>query len=298
MKFIYSICLFENVYTMDAISDHSAFESDDAIVFVFAIVRKNDTACASCAFCRGPIFPGERHRCPEQIFCFVRDQPDDDDAPSGVGILVFLTDTPPNQSGETCVLLRALLIPEAAVGAATGETREAVGTTTAFSLLARLLRRSTEEPAVLWELLETPMMSLVPFEPVLSSREIQARAIAAGVLRVEETEDVGFIKPGHENCFTCGTGSFRQERLLLVARNQRSRLRPHLLVVPSAKGRNQGRCGICFDDFERHGEPISMVHDHGHFYHSACINMWFDQCERKPGTLLRYTCPLCALEIV
>jgi hypothetical protein len=87
---------------------------------------------------------------------------------------------------------------------------------------------------------------------------------------------------------------------LLEARRQKSRLRPHLLVVPSAKGRHQGECPICRMDFERNGEPISMVHDHGHghFFHTECISKWFDQCERNPGTLLRYTCPLCALEIV
>ena len=275
-----------------------------AVVFVFANVPPPQDPCASCALCRGPIYPHKKHRCPEVIFCFVSDQPDNDDAPGGVGILAFSANAPSNQLGVACVFeALGLAIGGAVGGTIAGTTAVAEGVGNPDPVLVFLLGRWRDRftgPAVLCELLETPTMGLVPFEPVLNPREIQARAIAAGVLRVEETEDVGFIKPGHENCSTCGTGTYRQERLLGLARRQTSRLRPHLLVVPSAKGRKQGECAICRMDFEKNGEPISMVHEnaHGHFFHTECINKWFDQCERNPGRLLRYTCPLCAQEVV
>lgn len=170
------------------------------------------------------------------------------------------------------------------------------------ALLRRLLGGFPERPAVLCELLEVPRTALVSLASALTPRVMQARAIAAGVLRVDEatSEDEGPIKPGHENCSTCGTGIYRQQRLMWLARSQEARPRPHPLEVPPAKGRKQGKCGICFEDFEKEGDAISMIHEsgHGHFFHTGCIQLWFNQCEKKPGTLLRYTCPLCSLEVI
>lgn len=259
---------------------------------------------ASCVFCRGPIFPNREHRCPLCVLCFVAD-PRDDDFRGGVRIRVHVE---PARNvlgagglGAACALLEATPAAAAGVAAAAvalvGEP-VAAATNDALALLRRLLMRSTEAVAALCEVVEIPRTALVSFQPLLTPLVLQARAIAAGVLRIEETEDEGPIKPGHENCPTCGTGTYRRQMVLNVASRQARRLRPNLLTVPSAKGRKQGRCGICFEDFERSGEPIAMIHDHGHghFYHSACINMWFDQCERNPGRLLRYTCPLCGLE--